>query len=204
MQTGKWLASFALAAFSVVGCEDTSYQEYTKAPLNELHEHDHAHDHGAEAGVHGGHILEIDDAHAHHAEMVFDESSRDVTLYFYGGEVGVAKAASELTFEIERDGKEVVLESKASPLEGETEATCSRYVVAGTQLPEAIKSEEQLDGHFHVMIDGKEFTGAFHAHSHDEADHAHGDAPQDDHTHGDAAHADEKAPPAEPPAAKAP
>ena len=202
MQTGKWMAGFALGVFSVVGCEDTSYQEYTKAPLNELQKHDHAHDHGAEAGVHGGHILEIDDAHAHHAEMVFDTSTRDVTLYFYGGEIGVAKAASELTFEIEQDGKEVVLESKPSPLDGETEATCSRYVVAGTQFPESIKSEEQLDGHFHVTIDGKEFTGNFHAHSHDEA--AHDDAAHDDHAKDDAAHADEKAPPAETPAPKSP
>ena len=195
MQSRKWMAGFAMAVFSVVGCEDTSYQEYTKAPLSEPQEH--AHEHAEEAGLHGGHILEIDDAHAHHAELVFDNSTRDVTLYFYGGVVGVAKVATELEFEIEKDGKEVALESKASPLDGETEATCSRFIIAGSQFPEAIKSEEQLDGHFHVTIDGKEFTGSFHPHSHDEAAH-------DDHAHDEAAHADEKAPPAETPAAKTP
>jgi hypothetical protein len=148
------------------------------------HDHDHHHGHGeshsAHEGKHGGHVLELDDSHGHHAELVFDKATRDVTLYFYGSEIGVAKAATGLAFEIQKDGKDVVLEAKALPLDGETEATASRFVVAGSQLPEAIQSEEQLDGHFHVTIDGNEFIGEFHAHSHD--DHAHDD------------HKDEKSP----------
>ncbi len=136
--------------------------------------------------------------------MVFDDSTRDVTLYFYGGKIGDAKAATSLEFEIEKDGVEVALESKASPLDGETDAACSRFVVSGSQFPEAIKSEEQLDGHFHVTIDGKEFTGSFHPHSHDEPVDGHGAAAHDDHAKGDAAHPDEKSPPAETPAAKTP
>jgi hypothetical protein len=117
--------------------------------------------------------------------MLFDNATRDITLYFYGSEIGVGKPATGLAFEIEKDGAEVILEAKASPLDGETEATASRFVVAGSQLPEAIKSEEQLDGHFHVTIDGKELVGEFHAHSHDE--HAHGEgeakAEQKDNDH---------------------
>lgn len=180
MQTGKWLAGFALAAFGVVGCEDSSYQDYSKAPLSDQHahdhghEHDHGHDHVHEhEGKHGGHVLELDDVHGHHAEMVFDSATRDITLYFYGSEIGVAKIVSSLEFEIEKDGSETVLEAKASPLDGETEEACSRFIIAGSQLPEDVKSEEQLNGHFHAMIDGREFVGSFHAHSHD--DHDHGD-----------------------------
>lgn len=197
MKSVKWMAGLALLAYTV-GCEEGKYEDYAKAPLAEehSHDHDHGHDHGGHEGKHGGHILELDDAHGHHAELVFDKATRDISLYFYGAEIGVAKPATGVAFELMIDGKEVVLESKASPLEGETEATCSRYVVAGSQLPESIKGEEQLDGHFHVTIDGKEFAGEMHAHSHDE--HSHDQHKHDDHAHeGDAkndAHKDDKAP----------
>jgi hypothetical protein len=190
------LSGLALAAVFAAGCEEGSYQDYSKAPLSEGHDHghdhdhDHGHDHGGHAGKYGGHVLELDDTHGHHAEMVFDKATRDITLYFYGSEIGVGKPATGLAFEIEKDGAEVVLEAKASPLEGETEATASRFVIAGSQLPEAIKSEEQLDGHFHVTVDGKELVGEFHAHSHDEHahdDHGHaeGDHAHDEHAHGE-------------------
>ena len=185
MRNGIWMAGLAAAAaaFCVAGCEDSGYKDYSKAPLSDAHDHDHDHDHDGHEGKHGGHVLELDDVHGHHAEMVFDNATRDITLYFYGSEIGVAKAATSLEFEIEKDEKEVALESKASPLDGETAEASSRFVIAGSQLPEEIKSEEQLDGHFHVTIDGKELVGSFHAHSHDE--HS-----PDEHDHG---HSEEKA-----------
>ena len=126
-----FLALLSLATFLWTACGSEhkpgdGHDHGTEAPAAEG-------EHAEEAGVHGGHILEIDDAHAHHAELVFDNSTRDVTLYFYGGVVGVAKVATELEFEIEKDGKEVALESKASPLDGETESSCSRFIIAGSQ-----------------------------------------------------------------------
>ena len=204
MKSVKWMTGLALLAYTV-GCEEGKYEDYAKAPLAEEHahdhDHDHDHDHGGHEGKHGGHVLELDDAHGHHAELVFDKATRDVTLYFYGAEIGVAKPATGVEFELMVDGKEAVLESKASPLEGETDATCSRYVVAGSQIPESIKGEEQLDGHFHVTIDGKEFAGEMHAHSHDEHAHEEG-AAKDEHKeehkdehkgdHKDAKHEDHK------------
>jgi hypothetical protein len=212
MRNGKWMAGFAVAAFCVAGCEESSYEDYSKAPLSETAAHDH--DHGEHEGKHGGHVLELDDAHGHHAEMVFDKATRDITLYFYGSEIGVAKTATSLEFELEKGEDEVELESKASPLDGETPEACSRFVIAGSQLPEEIKSEEQLDGHFHVTIDGKELVGSFHAHSHDEHGHAQDDPhAKDEHAHegekatgeksGDAAHGDEKTSPDAAPAEEA-
>lgn len=192
------LSGLALVAFAAVGCDDGNYQDYSKAPLSEGH--DHGHDHGGHAGKYGGHVLELDDTHGHHAEMVFDTGTRDITLYFYGSEIGVGKPATGLAFEIEKDGAEVVLEAKSSPLEGETEATASRFVIAGSQLPEAIKSEEQLDGHFHVTVDGKELVGEFHAHAHDEHAHGEGEA-KAEHKHDDHKPAEAKS---EAPAAEAP
>lgn len=191
MRTGHYFSALAIVAWAVLvtpGCDDAGYDEFSKAPLNKAQDHEHDHDHGAHEGKHGGHVIELDDTHSVHAELLFDSATRDITLYFYGSEIGVAKAASELVFEIEQDGKELVLESKAVPLDGETAEACSRFTVAGAGLPEAIKSEEQLDAHFHVTIDGKEFVGELHAHSHDE--HAHGEAEHkaDEHATGDAEH----------------
>ncbi len=170
MKTNLTSASLVLVALCFAGCSDSGYQDYGQAPLSDghAHTHDHDHTHGQHTGKNGGHVLELDDAHGHHAEMVFDKSSRDITLYFYGSEIGVAKPATGLAFEIKKDGKEAVLKASPKPLEGETEETCSRYVISGSELPAAMTSEEQLDGHFHIMIDGREFVGGFHAHSHDE------------------------------------
>jgi len=190
MQNRTTLAGLLIIGACIAGCSDSGYQDYSEAPLSDDHGHSHDHDHehsrGLHEGKHGGHVLELDDAHGHHAEMIFDKTTRDVTLYFYGSEIGVAKSATGLAFEIEKDDKEVVLEATPSPLEGETNETCSRYVISGSQFPPAITSEEQLNGHFHVTIDGKEFVGSFHAHGHEEhedGDHSTARDHADAHNH---------------------
>ena len=165
----------AVAAFGGVGCEDADYQDYSKAPLSEVkeHVHDHGHDH-SEVGKYGGHVLEMDDAHAHHGELVFDATTRDITVYFYGVEVGEAKAASNVTLELHDGDAHKDLASKPMPLDGETDETTSRWVISGADLPAEIKSEEQLDGHLNATMDGKPFTYELKPHTHD--DHAHEEA----------------------------
>lgn len=185
MRSVKWFTWIAMAIGLAVGCEDSGYQDYSEAPLSDTHAHahEHGHEHGTSGhpGIHGGLVLELDDAHGHHAELVFDKATRDVTLYFYGREIGVAKAATGLAFEVEKDDKEVVLTATPSPLEGETPETCSRYVIAGGQIAESVTSADQLSGHFHVTIDGSEFVGdlpGHHAADHDHS-HAHEEKAQD-------------------------
>ncbi len=186
MRNGYWIVSLAIAMFGIVGCDDTNYQDYKKAPLSEGHDHDHDHDHG-HAGKHGGHVLELDDAHGHHAELVFDAATRDITVYFYGAEVGAAHAASDVTLELHEGDAHKPVASKPMPLDGETAETASRWVFAGTDVPAAIKSEEQLDGDLSATMDGKQFVAELEPHSHE-----HGDA-HDDHDHaehGEAGHKD--------------
>jgi len=180
MRNGYWIVSLAIAAFGVVGCEDTSYQDYKQAPLSEGHDHDHDHGH---AGKHGGHVLELDDAHGYHAELVFDAATRDITVYFYGSEIGAAHAASDVNLELHEGDSHKEVTAKPSPLEGETAESASRWVFAGTDLPEAIKGEEQIDGHLNATMDGKQFMAEMEPHSHE-----HGDAHDDDHDHGDDDH----------------
>lgn len=194
MRTGYWIASLAIAAFGVVGCEDAEYQAYKEAPLSEATAH--VHDHG-EVGKYGGHVLELDDAHAHHGELVFDAKTRDITVYFYGGEVGEAKAASNVTLSLHVADGHKDLVAKATPLQGETSETASCWVFSGADLPETIKGEEQIDGHLEATMDGKPFSYGLEPHSHDHDGHDHDKNAHDEHAghaeDADHAHEDAKA-----------
>ena len=180
----------------LAGCQSgNEYGEYDQAPESDTSnpsadDHDHT-------GVHGGTIIEFDAAHAHHGEVVFDPQSRDITVYFYGSKIGEAHAASDVVFELEEGDDEIHLEVTPRPLEGETEETASCFVVSGSGLPEGTTSLDELHGHFHVTLDGEEYSGHFgHAghdhggedgHAHDDHEHEH-----DDHDHEEADHAAEE------------
>ena len=166
MRNGFWIVSLTFVALGAIGCEDAEYQDYKEAPLSETKEHVHDHDHG-EVGKHGGHVLEMDDSHAHHAELVFDTASRDITVYFYGAEVGEAKAASKVTLELHVGDGHKDFASRPIPLDGETDATASRWIVSGADLPAEIKGEEQLDGHLEATMDGQPFSYELKPHHHD-------------------------------------
>jgi hypothetical protein len=187
--TRFWMTLIACSLMTAVGCNSESeFTDYELAPEGE-HTHE-GHDHHDHEGAHGGHVIEFDAAHAHHAELVFDETSRDITLYFYGAEIGSAHPAEGLVVELEEGDEEIHLEVAAAPLDGETEEAASCYVVAGANVPEAIKSAEDLHGHFHVTLDGQDFKGDLsdhedHNHEHEEH-HEHGD--DEDHDHHDEDH----------------
>lgn len=200
MRNGYWIASLAVAAFTAAGCEDADYQSYNEAPRSETtgHLHDSDHDQGV-VGKHGGHILELDDAHAHHAELVFDARTRDVTVYFYGAEVGDKKPASKVMLGLHVSGGHKEIGAKPIPLEGETVESSSCWVFSGVDLPENVNGEEQLDGHLEATIDGKQFSYGLepHSHAHDEhnavgesAHGEHGDADHKSDEHGDAGPSD--------------
>lgn len=203
MSQFRWMAGLLTgAALFVTGCTGSEdYQDYQQAELSDNTDDDH---HGGHAGVHGGHVLEVGDTHQYHAELVFDADSRDITVYFYGSEVGTAAPAKDFVFELDTDTGEVELESTASPLDGETSDTASRYVIAGANVPAEITGEEQINGHFHVSLGGEEYAVSMTAHSHDHEGHGdhdeHGDHGHEDHEshgegeheeHGDGEHAEE-------------
>lgn len=185
--TRFWMTLTACSLMTAIGCNsDAEFTNYELAPEGE-HTHE-GHDHHDHEGAHGGHVIEFDAAHAHHAELVFDEASRDITLYFYGAEIGEAHPAEGLVVELEEDDGEIHLDVTASPLEGETEETASCYVVAGADVPEEIKSAEDLHGHFHVTLDGQDFKGDLsnhedHDHGHEGHDEDEEDHDEEDHDH---------------------
>lgn len=179
--------------FTIAGC--TSDPEFTDYSLAETSENTgDGHDHGAHEGAHGGAVIEFDAAHAHHAEVVFDEATRDITVYFYGAEIGEAHAASDVMIELEDEDGETELTVVASPLDGETDESASRYMVAGAGVPENITSADALHGHFHATLDGQDFKGDLCSHHdhHDHDGHDHGsDSDHDEHEGHDEDHADD-------------
>lgn len=170
------LALSACGSFLLAGCQDQGSESPAANAGTSAGSTSHSaedHGHSGQEGKHGGTVIELDDAHRYHAELTLDAATRDVTLYFYGSEIGVAKAATGLEFELEKDGDELMVESKASPLDGETAEACSRFVVAGSALPESVKAVGDLEGHFHIIIDGKEYVGDLPGHHDHDHDHDH-------------------------------
>jgi hypothetical protein len=183
----KWMFLTTCSLLTIVGCGASSeYESYENAPMSENTDTGHEHHH---EGAHGGQVIEFDPAHAHHAELVFNEDSRDITLYFYGAQIGEAHPAENLVFELEEGDDELHLDVAASPLEGETEETASSFVIAGSEVPENIKSAAALHGHFHVTLDGQDFRGSFgehEGHDHDgDEEHGEHEGHDDDDGHGE-------------------
>ncbi|MEX0716943.1 MAG: hypothetical protein WD066_10160 [Planctomycetaceae bacterium] len=139
------------------------------------------HDHGHGAGPKGGLLIELGDKHEYHAEILFDGEARKTTLYIYGADARTprpldAGAVIELHLEGENEAE---VKFTAQPFDGETDGKSSRFV-ADAQVPDAIKSVEQFEGHYHVTAGELSFSGEITHGDHDHDDHAHeeGDAPK--------------------------
>ena len=183
-------ATLLTGALFLAGCggnKDGEYRELTTDDLKKEEEkikeaeHDHDHDHGPN----GGHLIELGEEE-YHAEVAFDTSSRKLTVYILGADAKspLPIASDGVVFELEEGKDELELAITAAPLEGEPEGKSSRFEVAGDTVPEHIKSEENLEGHLHITIEGKEFEGELHH----EEDHDH----NDEHEHDEKdEHADE-------------
>ena len=171
----------ALTIGLTVGCTSSKdeYREFNEEDAHAEAEHGHHH-HGHGEGPHGGHLVEIGDEQ-YHAEVAFDPETRKVTIWLTGPDASTPAAASvtDALLELEVDGVEHAVALVAVPAEGEAEGKVSQLEGDGTSLPEAIKSEENFDGHLHLTIDGTEFVGHIHhgddghdhdyVHDHDEA-----------------------------------
>ena len=142
-----------------------------------------AHGHHHEQGPNGGHIIELGDDEMYHAELVFDEETRKTTIYILDGEVKSASPidAEEIDLHLHGDDDEVELTLTAAPLPSDDEGKSSRFELAGDELPESVKGEENFEGHLHVMIDGEMRNGNIEHHEHGEEGHDHDEDKHGDH-----------------------
>lgn len=115
----------------------------------------------AQTGPRGGSLIEIGDDRAYHAEMTLDPATRDIRIYFYSASPGQAKIVSDLVFEIEHAGQLQVLSAEPRPQDGETREATSAFRIPGSSLPQEISAVDQLRGHFHITIDGADYSPRF-------------------------------------------
>lgn len=178
----------AVCLFLAAGCgpQQDQYQEYQ--PEGEVaapDEHHHAHGHG----THDGHLIELGDED-YHAELVFDEESRQIIVYVLdsAAKEAVALDVEEIALNLVIDEQPVSLKLAAAPQEGDAEGRSSRFQIAGDQVPQEIHDEEDLEGRLSLTIDGVAFSGDIeHDHDHD---HGHEDH-DDEHHDEDRGHEDQ-------------
>jgi len=190
--TNHWftyLAMLSLALF--VGCADSG-SDYSEVSTGEADaaqaaadaEEDHHHD-----APHGGYLVELGE-HAYNIEFVFTaEPEAKLTAYILDAhaENAVATLAKEFIFHLEGDGDEHEIILKADPQESDKVGEASRFSASGEALPKGIKDIEDVAGHLHVSIGGKDFSGALeHEHdAHEGHDDDHGKHGKDHDDHAD-------------------
>lgn len=169
----------ALALFAGCSAQEetrTFDEKDSQASAEAEHEHGHGHDHAAH-GPNGGHLLEVGEEQ-YHVEVVFDKDKRTLTAFILGPDAKTAHpiAGETIDFDMEIGDKEHEIPLAAKPLEGEKDGKSSRFVAEGKAIPESVKAESDLNGHFHLDIGEDHFhvdlTHGDHDHDHDH-DHEH-------------------------------
>lgn len=193
------VCGIGLALF--VGCaskDDTRTFDAKDSEASTEAEHEHGHEHG----VNGGHLLEVGEEQ-YHVEVVFDNDGRTLTAFILGPDAKTAFPIEEETidFDLEVGDKEHEIPLAAKPLEGEKDGKSSRFVAEGKAIPDSIKAESDLNGHFHLDIGEDHFHVDLEHGDHDHDGHDHGDHKDHDH---DKEHADDKDKKADPKKEEAP
>ncbi|MFO1092355.1 MAG: hypothetical protein U0992_03445 [Planctomycetaceae bacterium] len=175
MRVTLWLAVVSLGLW---GCGNRGeYRTFNEkdnvtTPPPDAHGHD-------EHGPNGGHIVILGD-HAYHTEVVFDPTTRDVTVYLLDHDMHATPLA-DAAVSLKLEGAEPIALA-ATPLDGEPAGQSSRFKATGDKLPESVKTEEDLHGSVELTAAGQTQSGEIsHDHGHDDHDHAHEDHAHDEH-----------------------
>ena len=185
MLTKKIVTAIALSGVLMfaAGCskdgDTTGYNKTPETKVKDKHEHgEHEHgDHEEHAGPHGGHVIELGEEE-YHAEMTFDEKTRDIKIYMYGSDHDMKDFspidAKEVKLKLVVHEKPLVLTLKATPQKGDGEGKSSLFTLDGKNVSESIHDEEDIVGKLSVTTGGKSYNGEI-AHDHDhEHGHEHG------------------------------
>lgn len=197
--TTTWLPLIAMAAFTIVGCQDPAEPIGGDAPVSELppgtmddhsgHDHDeHAH---PSEGPHHGDLVELGNEE-YHAEVVHNEEAGTLEIYILDGTATkqVAIDATELTINVSHDGKPEQFVLAAKPDEGDDAGKSSRFVSDDKELAEHL-DEEDTNPRMVVKINGKSYRGEIkHDHEHEGHDHGHDDHKGHDDDAGHKGHKD--------------
>jgi hypothetical protein len=166
--------ALVVAAGLLAGCEpaaDTAKPVTPATPVSKGEVgHDHSHEHAHEEhGPNGGHIIEFG---KYHGEVAMSPT-REIAVYILGDDAKTATPVEGAIVKLilKADEKDVTLEAKPTPKEGETAEKCSKFVVAADAVPASIKDIEGIVGTVELKI-GEETLPAKVEHDHDH-DHDH-------------------------------
>lgn len=162
------MVSFLLLSVAcLVGC---GAQSNTPAAAEAGHE-EHVH---PTEGPHGGSIVELG-TEERHAELVHDQQSGEVTVYFLDSSAKLASPidATQVTINLRHDGRAEQFTLAAAPVEGEVEGMSSRFVSTDKELAEDLDHSE-AHGQLVAVIGGKQYRGNIeHDHGHDHVGEQH-------------------------------
>lgn len=179
----------ALLSAVLIGCGDPDGEvsEVQESDVHAAHDEAAASEHKHTA-PHGGHLIPLGD-HEYNIEMVFAAESRELHAYILGGHAEKVVQLDLESFDFDQEdeeGNEVEITLTANPQEGDEAGMASRYTAKGEAIPEGIKDIEDLHGHVHIEIDGKQYTGDLdHDHEDGEGHHE-----KDGDGHKDSSHKD--------------
>ena len=160
---GLFLGSFTWLAGC--GANDSEFKRVEPdVPVKENHAHHHEH----AQGPHEGHLIELGDEE-YHAELVFDEKTKTISVYILGSDPNESHAieAKSITLKLSIEKTEVAFALEASPKDGDPEGKSSRYVLANDEkIATHIHDAEELEGQVEITIDGTDFTGKI-SHEHE-------------------------------------
>jgi len=172
----------------LIGCGGSDdFQEFNPGDIKPADPgaHDHHHHHGEDhKAPHGGTLVALGD-HQYHAEIVWDETAKTITVYVLDGEAekAVPISAGEISLATGTGDKAEKHTFAAQPEEGDGEGKSSRFVSTDKALFETFHDNDSATGQIDLSIDGKSFAVPVVHQEHDHHDHEHDK--HDDHKHGE-------------------
>jgi hypothetical protein len=164
MNVSKYVGLGLLAlAIGFTGCgpkEESGAYKSTKPAKKKGHSHDHDHSEGPHGGV-------VTDFGKYHVEFTVDHGKKQATVYILDDSMKKAVPATIGEFKISIKSPNFQVDLKADPLEGETKEKASRY----TATHDSFGKEQEFEGTFSGVIEGKPYTADFEEEEHKDHDH---------------------------------
>lgn len=163
---GNLMSAFAVAATSLVGCQEPAAPETTassstaKAPEKEHDESEHAHSHGA--GPHDGTLADWGGG-KYHVEFTVDHDKQEATVYVLGSDEKSPAPVRTDKISLTIEDPELQADLLPVPLEGETDGLSSRFVGKHEKLGVV----QEYAGTMSAEIEGTPYTGDFKEEAHD-------------------------------------
>lgn len=169
-----FVATFPLTFLSGCGgSEEAAPSTPAAQPAAQTEEggHGHPHPHGGHgAGPHEGTLADWGGG-AYHVEFTVDHDKKESVVYVLGSDEKSPSPVKATTALLSISDPEFQVELEASPLEGEADGLCSRFV--GTH--DSLGVVQEFAGTISAEVDGTPYVAEFKEEAHGAGGHSHGE-----------------------------